>query len=385
MSNESNSKIGRYRGPAITVGLALSLIAALAIPSYVAHTSEPDLPQVEVVTQEAGAVDQVHVQEGQWVHEGATLAVLKSDELDAQIQSVKEALEKAKIHEKVAVAEEPILGSIGTVRRVVEVPASPSETDAPTLLPPVKTEDPQVSAEIAKLEKESAEKTKALKTIQSDLTSNQDQLEEFNGLQSIAQGSVDNALSAQVAVQKEVDRMSRLYDMGAIARRKRDATIAAKDSADSVVVEAEKRLEEVKKSISQVKETISTQQKTIQGIQDRIQEIKSSLADLENRRFVVRPASTPAPTKPKIQKKVIYGSVGVQASTAPVKVNLIDIDDPKNEEQIVALTKELQDLEAKKEQLVVRASHSGRIVKVLKTKGSNLEPGQALFVLQLTQ
>ena len=251
MSNESNSKIGRYRGPAITVGLALSLIAALAIPSYVAHTSEPDLPQVELVTQEAGAVDQVLVQEGQWVHEGATLATLRSDELDAQIRSVKEALEKAKIHEKVAVAEEPILGSIGTVRRVVEVPASPSETDAPTLLPPVKTEDPQVSTEIAKLEKESAEKTKALKTIQSDLTSNQEQLEEFNGLQSIAQGSVDNALSAQVAAQKEVDRMSRLYDMGSIARRKRDATIAAKDSADSVVVEAEKRLEEVKKSISQ--------------------------------------------------------------------------------------------------------------------------------------
>lgn len=363
MSERKNS----YRGPAITLGLAATLIAALALPYYVGSPS-PASTAMSLRSAAAGYVADVQVGVGQVVQKGDVLVRLSDTDLQAQIAQAQHELNILLGSSKTAVAE-PILGGIGTVPRVVMIPVKdenplPAEPIASAPSKPVA--DPTLAAAKKQLASTQDEIAKA------ETPGLQAQLDDAKGLLSASQEALASAQAAQAVALKESDRMQKLFDMGAVAKRRSDAAKLTLESSNTEVTTQQERVNEAQAKVSDL-------QKQIDGAAARLETLKAKLAELNAKiAELSKKADTPAPTPaapaheaPKFVRKVVMSSAPI-GSTAPLSVKLVDSEDPALQKKIDEAKAKLEALKTKLADLEIKAPFAGIVAKVL------VKPGDAV-------
>jgi|GEM_PF-4440339 len=386
MSKGKLAFLGRYRGPAITVGLGATLIAAFAIPSYVAPPPAAKPIEADLKTQFGGTVAGVLVQPGQVVHKGDLLVRISDEDLTSRLTAAQKDLTAAQTEGKVPVVEPPMLGGIGTVRTVVREAPGPS-VKLPPVTASVTVADPKVAAALNKAKAALKSKPDEIAKLSQDVTTAQSNLEETKQAVTTAQQTVASATDKQTVAQKELDRSNHLYEMGAIAHKKVDAVQAAKVAADAAVSAANDDLTAAKAKIDDLQKQVADKSAQALKAKNDLDALTAQVADLESKLNSQVVKTVPSP-KPEIQvpktKRVIFTTAAPIGSTAPLAVKLVPTNDPTKQKALDDATRRVQALTDQVQKLGMAAPFDAKIVKVLVRPGDHITPGSILIVLEPT-
>jgi hypothetical protein len=213
----STSNLRRNKGPAILVLLSATLIVAFAIPRTNPGRTEPEL--IELDSHWTATIKRNEVRAGDVVEPGQPLMVLIDAELESKISQAESELQQAMLGSKEAVVETEMLGMIGSLPRVTyEMPAYKSVTSGATTRPN-RTETIQIKPLETAVEQLAAQ----VDRIQIEVEAKSAQINEMAVNLDLAETDLRQAAEDLDLATKNRDKMLRLYDIGAIPKKRLDA------------------------------------------------------------------------------------------------------------------------------------------------------------------
>lgn len=357
----------------VVLALAATLIVAIALPRA-AETIDPKPTEFEVAAKGSAEVKRLEVKVGDQVQPGTPLLVLIDPAVEDELLKLENELKLLQLGTKQAVVEEGITGSIGSLPRVVWTQTG-SSLPAPTKSKPVDTS--AVDGAVKQLDGQSQSAAVQVKELAVDVESVEAAIQEANVTVVNAETDVKNAEQSLEVSQKEWDKLQRLYDMGAIAKKKLDASVEAFQAASADVAtkkstasEAAKNVRDLESRLADLKDRLAKANKDVAGLNAKLASEKTKAAELRNQK--VETPSLAAPSRPV--KKIVYGSA-VQETMAPLQVDLVDVEDPDKEAKILALQAKIAELRKKRESLRISAPVGGYVKSIVEpgTKVANLD------------
>ncbi len=352
----SASCLHRYKGPAILVLLSASLIVAFAIPRTNFGPTDPEL--IELDAHWTATVKRNEVQVGDVVEPGQPLMVLVDPDLESKISQVEAELKQAMLGSKEAVVETEMLGMIGSLPRVTyELPSNKSvnpgaqthSTRSETIqIKPLETAVEQLAAQIDRIQIE----VEAKSAQSSETAVNLD----------LADTDLRLAAENLDLATKNRDKMLRLYDIGAIPKKRLDAaesdlvlSLANKENATVKVAEVIALQNEI------AAEIVTLRDKQTKAIADlAAAKQKLSTASIQAKKvFLEIPSVTPS----RLVRKVVYGT-SMSQNTAPLEVKLVDSIDPTQDQRVNEIRNRLMLLRSKRDALKVLAPVRGEVVEI---------------------
>jgi hypothetical protein len=376
---QRTSMLRGYRGSAILVASAVTLIAALAIPRASQIQQSPRPAPVDVSSKWTAEVKRSEVQVGNYVAVGDPLMVLTDSALEAEIAKLESEFKLAMLGTKEAVAEPGMLGMIGSMPRVTwtlprgEI-ASP-QTSTPQVAPQTATN--QASPLQKDLDAAIARESKA----SDDIDAKEVELQEVVASVTQAETELSDIQTSDEASTKETAKLQRLYDMGAIPKRRLDAAISVSDQTTKDLVDAKARLEAAKTHQADLEKELADLRAMMAKLKSQLDELRSKL-NADKAKISPAPTAPPkseAPTQPKPVRRLVYGTS--TESNAPVQVKLLDAEEPGEEQKIDTLHKKLLELKAKREELKIKATQAGRVTWIA-TPGTKLIPGAKIVTIE---
>ncbi len=361
------------RAPMIVLALAATLIVAIALPK-VGTDEESAAKEIEITSRWDAEVKRVDIAVGDKVEAGTPLVTLIDPKLEEEILQLENELKLTMLGTKEAVVEEGISGGIGSLPRVVW--SNPAPAPLPKKTPPVDTS--AVEGQVKTLSGQADAGQVLIKELSADKEVAEASAQEARVSLGLAETDVRNAESRLSDLEKDWDKMQRLYDMGAIPKKKLDASVEAFQSASADVVS-------LKDKVSSVQATIRDFEKVVSDLKDRILKANKDLADMnkkidlaKNKASELRKVKNDAPSEvvdAKPVKRIIYGSISTEESHAPLQVNLVDVEDPNKEARIAQLRTKILELRKKRDALRIVAPATGYVQSVIEpgTKVSNLD------------
>ncbi|MCC7229052.1 MAG: biotin/lipoyl-binding protein [Fimbriimonadaceae bacterium] len=371
-----STRFSAYRWPAIAAGLAISLIAAFAIPLAIAPRVEPVVPPIEVVAKSDGTVADLRVSDDAVVKKGDVLLILENKALDESIKQLEAKIEQLKLDTKTVVVDTSMLGAIGTMPIRYQ---APKQTTIPTPKPHL--ESPDFSKELAASGKALDGLAARLKQAQADATEKRDQIEEASGGISQAQDEMDAAKTAIDPADKELEKSKRLYDIGAIAKRKLDSSEAASQVAHDRADSAAKALADANSRKSELEADLKKLNDEVETLLSKLADAQTKLAAVEKKSREVQPAPPATMMERQIElpkRRIAFGTAPI-GSTAPLPVKLVDDSTPKEEQTLEQLEAQLKALKQKKDDLIIRSPLSGTVELKKSILGSELKSGQVIL------
>jgi len=379
MSDGKNS----YRGAAIATGLAISLIAAFAIPQYLGEPPKPTPVTVDLHPQLSGTISEIPIQIGQTVKKGDVLIKLSDPQLTQQLASAEQTFQEAKVEGKTPVVDAGMLGGIGSVPRVVNIPVQGDIAPLPSQ-PIAPAPDPKLLAELKSAQAALNAKPAQVQKLTDALNAAQADKDAATKADESAQTAFADATTRQAAAGKDLDRMNHLWDIGGVAHKKVDAAQAAKATADADLATTQSQVDEAKAKLADL-------DKRIQETSDQIAKAKQDLDDLTKKVQQLQEKSKTAPqveapkplasTPVKFKKKVIYSTAPI-GSTAPVSVKLVPTDDPTKQKAIETSHDDLVHLKSQLNKLTIDAPFDARIIKIIVKPGDQVTKDTIVVVLE---
>lgn len=367
-----NPKFRAYKGPMVVLALAATLIVAFALPKAV--QGDDDEPQTyEIASRWDAEVKRVEVKAGDRIEAGAPLLVLVDPTLEDEILRLENELKILTLGSKEAVVETGMLGSIGSLPRVVWTNSEPITAAK------IKTVTPDTSAIDSKVKGLSVDSESAsvrAREVAVDVEAAEAAVGDALLKVQLAETDAKNAEQGMDAYQKEWDKQQRLYDIGAIPKKKLDASVEAFQTASadlvakkSAVKDAQSNVSDLEKQLAELRAQLKELQKEVSGLSAKLDEAKTKASELRKQKETTSlPVTTSRPTR-----KIVYGTA--PESLAPVQVNLVDVEDPEKESKIAELRSKIVELRKKRDSLRITAPVAGFVKFVIEpgTKVANLD------------
>lgn len=358
-----------FKGPMIVLALSATLILAFALPRNDA-AFDPPATEFEVESQWDAEVKRVEAQVGDRVEPGDPLLVLIDPKLEEEILRLEDELKLAMLRTKEAVVEEGMTGLIGNLPQVIWTTPEPVKLKSA----PIDTSD--ADAAVKQISKELAEADVQAKELAVDAQAADANLDEAKLAATLAETDARNAEQGIDPAQKERDKLQRLYDMGAIPKKRLDAAVVALElvSADAAakkaaVSEAQARIATLEKQAADQKASLARLEKERTDLLAKLDAAKAKAAELRKQKDETPSlVSTPQPVK-----KIVYGTV--PENLAPVQVALVDVDDPDQEAKVAELRAKILELRKKRDILRITAPIGGIVKSIIEpgTKVANLD------------
>lgn len=356
------------RGPMIVLALSATLILAFALPRNNA-AYDPPSTDVEIESRWDSEVKRVEVQVGDRVEPGDPLLVLIDPKLEEEILRLENELKLAMLGTKEVVVEEGMTGLIGNLPRVVW---TTPEAVKPTNVPAAPVDTSAADAAVSRISRELAVIDVQTKELSADADVVEANLAEANLAITLAETDARNAEQGVAPAEKERDKLQRLYDMGAIPKKRLDAAVATLEliTADAAakkaaVSDAQARVAALEKQVSELQARLTklgSERTELAGSLGEAQAKAAELRKLKDETPLPRPAAQPV-------KKMVYGTA--PESLAPLQVNLVESDDPDQEAKVAELRAKVLALRKKRDALRITAPVGG-VVKFV------IEPGTAV-------
>lgn len=371
----SDRKSKRWRGGAVGVGLASTLIIALAIakPSF---EQPKQLSETSISISFDGTVKRLEAGIGDDVVQGANLVVLSDPSLEEQIQEAELALEQARASDLTAVAEPGMLGSIGSVTRTIwETPRVEGHIHANVIAKaePVRVPD-TISPKIAEVMKKIA-------SLEQVIVNKGTSLQDAEANLAASQSAVQDSEYRSSSIAKDRDRHQRLYDIGAIAKRKLDGVMSAATQAEvevkAAIATAEDckvQRDQVQKDLLEAMAELSKERIALESLQNQAVRVTQTPAEIET-----KPPSVPTRALPR--RRIVLGSS--PESLAPISVKLVDSGDSNKDATIAQLKEKLQTLRKQRERGILKSSVSGQITWISPV-GTHLKAGEVAVRIEQT-
>ncbi|MBC8064970.1 MAG: hypothetical protein H7Y17_09080 [Chlorobia bacterium] len=378
---QSASNLRPYKGPAIVLALATTLIVALAIPRAI--NFEPVKQPTILKSLWAADVKRSEFQVGDHVKVGDLMLVLTDPALEAEVARLENELKLAQLGTKEAVADSGMLGMIGSLPRVIwEMPSKPI-AKGPIEPKTMAATTPSAAPEVSALEKQADQLVSSSFNKEIDIEGKNAELQDATVAITLAESSVEPAQTANEASEKDRQRLQKLYDMGAIAKNKLDAGLVSKEqaaqdleAAKSAVVEAKKKQADLEKELADLKSQLATLKSQLGAVRTKLTEAKSKVkVPIESQR-----TETPSTIEQKRVRKVVYGTAS-GVSMEPLEVKLVDSTDPDQAKRIEEIRAKLIGLKAKREVLKIKATVTGRVESIA-AASSRVVIGEKLFTIQ---
>lgn len=365
-------KLRAYKGPMVVLALAATLIVAFALPKAIQVVDE-EPKEFEVASRWEAEVKRVEVKVGDRVEPGTPLLVLVDPKIESEILRLEDELKLANLASKEAVVETGMLGMIGTLPRVVWTEPTPV-TSARKNNPAPDTS--AVDSQVKSLSSDSETASVKYKEISIDIEATEAAIQEANLKVVLAETDAKNAEQGMDAFQKEWDKQQRLYDIGAIAKKKLDASVEAFQTASSGLVEkkaavkdAQAHVSSLEKQLSELKDQLVKLNKEISSLAAKLDLAKETATELRKQKDdIPSPLGVSRPVK-----KIVYGTA--PESLAPVQVNLVDVEDPEKESKIAELKAKIFELRKRRDALRITSPVAGLVKSVIEpgTKVANLD------------
>lgn len=355
----------------VVLALAATLIVAIAFPRE-SDVSEPKPTEFEVAAKGSAEVKRLEVKVGDQVQPGSPLLVMIDPVLEDEILKLENELKLLQLGTKEAVVEEGISGSIGSLPRVVWTQTG--SLPAPTTAKPIDTS--AVDGAVKRLDGQSRSATIQAKELAVDVESVEAAIQDAHGTVVNAETDVRNAEQALEVTQKDWDKLQRLYDMGAIPKKKLDASVEAFQQASgdlaskkTAASEAGKNVRDLESRLSDLKERLAKANKDLANLGAKLTAEKSKAAELRKQKTETPALATPS----KPVKKIVYGTA--PEPMVPLQVDLVDVEDPDKEAKILALQAKIADLRKRRESLRISAPVGGYVKSIVEpgTKVANLD------------
>ncbi len=358
-----------FKGPMIVLALAATLIVAFALPRTAPVLDQPST-DFEIESKWDAEVKRIEAQVGDRVEPGDPLLVLIDPKLEEEILRLEDELKLAMLGTKEVVVEEGMTGLIGNLPQVIWTTPEPVKSKSA----PIDTSS--ADAAVKQISKKLAEADVQAKELAVEAQATDANLEEAKLAATLAETDVRNAEQGIDPAQKERDKLQRLYDMGAIPKKRLDAAIVALElaSADAAakkaaVMETQARIATLEKQIADQKASLSKLEKERADLAEMLDAAKAKVADLHKLKDETPSlAPTSQPTK-----KIVYGTA--PENFAPVQVNLVDAEDPEQETKIAELRAKILELRKKRDILRITAPVGGTVKSIIEpgTKVANLD------------
>lgn len=365
------SKSRAFKGSMVVLALATTLIVAIALPRAT-ETIYPKPTEFEVAAKGSAEVKRLEVKVGDQVQPGSPLLVLIDPTVEEEILRLENELKLLQLGTKQAVVEEGITGMIGSLPRVVWTQTGSLAT--PPNSKPVDTS--AIDGAVKQLDGQSQSMAVQVKELSADVESAEAAILEANVTVVNAETDAKNAEQALDVAQKEWDKLQRLYDMGAIPKKKLDASVEAFQAASadvatkkSAVSEVSKNVRDLESRLADLKDRLSKANKEISGLSAKLASEKTKAAELRKQKD--ENPSLMLPSRPV--KKMVYGTA--PETMAPLQVDLVDVEDPNKEAKILALQAKIADLRKKRDALRITAPVGGYVKSIVEpgTKVANLD------------
>lgn len=365
------TKSRAFKGSMVVLALAATLIVAVALPRATV-TIDAKPTEFEVAAKGAAEVKRLEVKVGDQVQPGAALLVLIDPAVEAEILQLENELKLLQLGTKQAVVEEGITGMIGSLPRVVW-------TNTGSLATPPKSKPVDTSAidgAVKQLDRQSQSVVVQIKELSADVESVEAAILEGNVTVVNAETDAKNAEQALDVAQKEWDKLQRLYDMGAIPKKKLDASVEAFQAASadvatkkSAVSEVSKNVRDLESRLADLKDRLAKANKEITGLSAKLASEKTKAVELRKQKDET--PSFMSPSRPV--KKIVYGTA--PETMAPLQVDLVDVEDPDKEAKILALQAKIAELRKKRDALRITAPVGGYVKSIVEpgTKVANLD------------
>ena len=375
--SRSERKSRGWKGGAVGVGLASTLIIAFAIakPSFQLPKQNSEAHIAGPIN---GTVKRLEVRIGERIVQGENLLVLSDPGLEQQIQEAELALEQARASDLTAVAEPGMLGSIGSVTRTIwETPQVESHSPTKAI---ARTEPGQVPDTISPKIAEAKTKIANLEHL---IASKETSLQDAEANLAASQSAIQDAEDRSSSIAKDRDRHQRLYDIGAIAKRKLDDVLSAATQAEvevkAAIATAEDRKvqrDQVQKDLLDAKAELNKERIGLDSLQNQAVRVTQAPAEIEN-----ESRSGPARVLPR--RRIAFGTS--PESLAPITVKLVDSGDSAKDATIAALMEKVQTLRTQRERGILKSPVNGRITWIAPV-GTQLKAGEvAVRIEQLSQ
>lgn len=384
MSEGKPSVVRNYRGPAIAVGLGVSLIAAFAIPAYL-QPPKVEPVRVELRSDLPGTVEIVPTQVGQTVKKGDVLVQLSDSNLELQLMAAQQEYDQAETAGKTPIVEPGMLGGIGTVRTFVSQPQRIPTTPLPAKeISSVTAPDPKATAALKSAQTSLDAKPAEVEKLTQAMTATQAEKDELAKAQADAQNALADATARQGQAVKDIERMTHLYDIGGVAYKKVNAAKAAKDTADADIVTAQKQIDDLKAKADDLDRRLSEASANILKAKKDLETLSHKVAELDAKAKAAPVVEQAKPTAPPLMaaKRRVYFSTAPIGSTAPVTVKLVESEDPAKQKAVETTHDKLVRLKGLREKLSIEAPFDARIVKILIHKGDQVSKDSIVIVLE---
>jgi len=368
------------RIPILGLALGCTLLASVAIP-LTARSTNPAPIELQIKSPIDGQVLTTHVATGTYVRRGAILARLDDTEIRTRIATLTEEIKALEAGDKMPVVESPILGSIGTMPRIVY------------------TNDPLPAKEIPKTvsnvsEAANPEHVKAVKALaefdakvgpeQRALDANQGAFDEATSALAKAKADLDTAQAEKSKASQDLAKSQKLFDAGAIPKVKLTTAEAAESSADSEVVARQKDVDDAQVRYDSAKSSLNEASKKYAGLADSrrvlVAKVDATPEKLTKTETLVIPNQAPR-ALPK--RRIVFATAPI-GSTAPVSVKLVDSNSPDVDSQIRAKQELIRRLRDELDQLAIKAPVDGYVGEMFARPGRKSLAGQVLvkFLVQ---
>jgi len=359
------------------LGLALgcTLLASVAIPLTSRHTNPAPI-ELDLKSPIDGQVLTTHVSEGSYVRRGQLIARLDDTTIRTRIAELEQEIKSLEAGNKTPVVDSPILGSIGTMPRVVY---TNDPLPAKEISKSVQTVVEQVNPERSAAEKNLAEFDAEVGPQQKALDAKQGALDESTAAVAAAKSAVETANGQKEKATQELARAQKLFDVGAIAKQKLDAAVAAESSADSELIARQKDLDDAQSRLDAAKASFDEASTKYAGLAAERQRLLVKVNQIPEKVSKTETRVVPDLVPRSLPKRRIVFATAPIGSTAPVSVKLVDSNSPGIEAQVQSRQELIRKLRDELDRLEIRAPVDGYVGEMFARPGRQTVTGQVLI------